>query len=136
MKYLLAVVAGILVLGALIGYSIYNKPHKDIKRADPDFTMSSADLFAQFEADEAAANQQFLDKIIQVSGKVVEVSSDEEGTTTVTLDGGGMMFGVICKLDPLSQHGRNDFETGAAVTLKGICTGMLMDVVLVRCVEI
>ena len=47
-----------------------------------------------------------------------------------------MLGGVICQLDELSEHKRTEFETGETVQLKGRCTGMLMDVVLVRCVEL
>ena len=132
----IAGIAGLALLMGLVAYFMYNKPHADMHRAASDFTMTSQELFAAFESDEAAANQKYLDKVLQVTGEVLETSTDEEGLVTVNLDGGGMMFGVICKLDPLSDPARTTFPSGAEVTFKGICTGMLMDVVLVRCVEV
>ena len=104
-------------------------------RAKADVAISAPDLFAEFSADEATANTSYLDKVIQVEGTVKEVSQSADGLTKVTLESGDDMFGVICQLDQLSEHKRTDFQTGESVTFKGKCTGMLMDVVLVRCVE-
>ncbi len=132
----IAIIIGLLaVIGAGVGYMMYNKPHKDIKSTKADISISAEELFAAYESDESAANARFLDKMIEVKGKVLEVKTDEDGNTVVSLEGGGMMFGVICNLDALSEHKRTEFQTGEEVSFKGICTGLLMDVVLVRCVE-
>jgi hypothetical protein len=130
------IIGGLLALfGAAVGFYFYNKPHQNIRSAKADFTVTATELFNAFETDETAANEKYLGKIIEVTGTVQEVKKDEEGKTGVTLEGGGMMFGVICKLDDFSEPKRTEFTQGEQVTLKGECTGMLMDVVLVRCVE-
>ena len=136
MKKVLLILAALAVVGVIAGYLIYNQPHKDIRSAPADVSISATNLFNAFQSDEAAANEKFLDKIIEVTGTVVEVKKGEDGEVSVTLDGGGMVFGVICKMDQLTTHKRTDFKTGEQLTLKGICTGVLMDVVLTRCVEI
>lgn len=136
MRRALFLILGVVLIAAVAGYFIYNKPFKNINKAKPDFELTSQALFAEFENDEESANQKFLDKVIQVQGQVVASETDADGLTTVSLQGGGMMFGIICKLDPLSTHKRTQFEPGEAVTLKGICAGMLMDVILDRCVEL
>jgi hypothetical protein len=135
MKKITLLVGILAVIGIGIGVMMYNKPHQNIKSAKADVSINAAELFAAYETDEAAANAQYLDKMIEVKGKVVEVKEGEDGNIGVTLDGGGMMFGVICELDNLTDHKRTEFPVGEEVTFKGICTGMLMDVVLVRCVE-
>ena len=103
--------------------------------AETDYALSANELFTAFETDEAAANEKYLDKVVGVEGTVKSVSKDEDGTISVTLSTAGDMFGVICQLDNLSTPKRTEFEVGEKVAFKGICTGMLMDVVLVRCVE-
>ena len=127
----------ILVIGLIgggIGFYQYNKPHKKILDIEPDFSISAVDIFEEYEMDEIASNAKYLDKVIQISGTVQE-TKEEEGLSSITLDSGGM-FGVICQLDQLSKHKRTQFTVGEKVTLKGICTGLLMDVVLVRCIEV
>lgn len=124
------------LIGAGIGVYLWNKPHENMDRAKTDVQISASELFTAFAENEAQANETYLDKVIAVTGKVREVSNSPEGITKVTLDSGDEMFGVICQLDELSDHQRTDFQPGEAVTFKGKCTGMLMDVVLVRCVEV
>lgn len=134
MKKLLGIGLLLALIGLGVGYFMYNKPHQNMERAKADVSIKATELFSAFESDESAANEKYLDKIIQVSGAVKEVSTDEEGNISLTLESGSEMFGVICQMDNLTEHEKTDFQPGEQVTLKGKCTGMLMDVVLVRCV--
>lgn len=132
LKYilLLAVVGG-------VGFYFYsNKPHKNMTNAKVEMQLTSTQLFTDYDENEQAANAKYLDKVVEVSGKVKEVNVDENGQTSLTLESGSDMFGVICQMDNLTDHNRTDFKEGEEVKLKGICTGVLMDVVLVRCVEV
>ena len=122
------------LLAGVIGYKVYNKPHQNMQKAASDVSIEAPALFTAFEENEQDANQKYLDKIIEVSGKVKEVQQKGEDFSIV-LETEDMMFGVICQLDQLSDHKRIEFEVGETVKLKGLCTGKLMDVVMVRCVE-
>ena len=126
----------IAVAGTLAAFFMYNKPHESIKKAKPAYELNAGDIYSDFEADETLANEKYLDKVVQVSGTVVESSTTEDGIVSITLDGGGMLGGVICQLDEFSDHERTNYTAGETVTFRGKCTGMLMDVVLVRCVEV
>ncbi|MCB0581452.1 MAG: hypothetical protein KDD10_19340 [Phaeodactylibacter sp.] len=134
MKKLLGIGLLLALIAGGIGYFMYNKPHQNMENAKADVVLDARELFTAFEANETEANQKYLDKVVKVSGLVKEVSTDEEGNVSVTLESGSEMFGVICQMDNLTQHDKTDFKPGEQVTFKGICTGMLMDVVLVRCV--
>jgi hypothetical protein len=135
MKKILFAIGILIVIGGGVAFYLYNMPHQNIKRATPDYEMTALELFRAFEEDEGTANEKYLDKIIKVAGMVQGMEKNDEGIVSVTLQGDGM-FGVICQLDQLSEHPRTEFEAGERVTFKGKCTGMLMDVVLVRCVEV
>jgi gas vesicle protein len=132
------ILIGVLVLGAIgaiTAYLVYNKPHKNMEKAAADIALEAETLFTAYKTDEQAADAQYLDKVVQVSGTVKGVSQ-EGGKTSVTLDSGDQMSGVVCELDELTKHPRTDFQVGEQVTFKGMCTGFLLDVVLVRCVEV
>lgn len=133
-KYLLLLLL-LVIVGLGVGYFLYNKPHKNIAKTPADFELEAPALFQEFETDETAANAKYLDKVVEVKGRVKETSVNEEGVVSVTLDAGADLFGVICQLDNLSEHKRLEFSEGETLTFRGVCTGMLMDVVLVRCVE-
>ncbi len=135
MKKLLLAILILGILGAAVGFYFYNKPLEAMAGQRADFKMSAEELYNAFDNDEEAANARYLGKVIEVTGKVLEVKPDEEGKTGILLDAGGM-FGVNCKLDDLAEHPRESFAEGEEITLKCNCTGKLMDVVLVRCVEV
>ena len=134
-KYLFSI--GFLgLIGASIALYLYNKPHKNIKNSKTDFTMEAEQLFSEFEENEADSNTKYLDKLIEVKGIVREMNSDDEGNVNVFLKTENELSGVICQLDNLTSHEKTKFNPGESVAFKGICTGMLMDVVMVRCVEV
>ena len=122
-------------IGIVTAYYMYNKPHKNMEKAKADYSIEASNLLTAFEADESAANAKYLDKTIEVSGTVREASTDDEGMINVTLDTDNELSGVVCQLDNLTTHKKTTFEPGEKVSFKGICTGMLMDVIIVRCVQ-
>ena len=130
-KFLIITV--ILVLGAAIyGYLEFNRGVESNAEAKSDVTISANELLTAFQTDEAAANAKYNDKVVEVTGAVRD-AQQTEGKLVVSLDAGDSMAGVTCEMDPNNK--RTDYKTGDQVTLKSTCSGMLMDVVLVRCVE-
>ena len=55
-------------------------------------------------------------------------------TATVFLNDGYSGTSVICQFGRESNEEIKDLKKGDLVTVKGICSGYLMDVVMVRCV--
>ncbi|QQS29197.1 MAG: hypothetical protein IPM47_20575 [Sphingobacteriales bacterium] len=117
-------------LGGYIGWNMYNKPVSQTTDLKTDLQVDAQALFAEFEQDENAANQKYNDKAIEVSGVITGIEA-QDGKTTVALKGGDM-GGVSCEMQDAS--GTENLKPGDAVVIKGVCTGVLMDVVLVRCV--
>jgi hypothetical protein len=134
MKRILLILLALGLVGAAIGYKMWNKPHENMTTAKADASIEAAALFKAFNTDEASANAQYLGKTIAVTGKVKEVSKAEGTPVKITLETGDS-FGVVCELDALSQHPRSDFAAGETVTFKGKCDGFNFDVQLSRCVE-
>lgn len=136
MKKILLFGLAAIALGGGVGFYMYNKPHMNMQSAAADLQVDATSLYSEYESDETSANTKYLGKILEVSGTVRETSTDEEaGTVKVMLDSGSELGGIICELDPLSKHKRTEFAVGEQVRMKGKCDGMLMDVVITRCVE-
>ncbi len=132
MKKVLGIILLLAIIGGGVGYYLFNKPTESLKDAPAVLCVSADSLFASYEMDENGANTRFLDKIIEVDGKVQSVNTDTSGLS-LTLQTGSGMFGVICKLEDKSTP-ESSFTIGQAIRLKGQCTGYLMDVVLIRCI--
>ena len=130
---LFLVVAG--VLGAGIGYYMFNKKVPSMASEKSEAAIDAAQLYQEFETDEAAASAKYVGKIVAVSGAVLESSTLEDGTPKVLLDTGSD-FGVSCEFDPNTKHAKTTFALGEKLTLKGECAGINLDVQLARCVVV
>lgn len=114
---------------------VYNKPHTDVNNSTADFNVSAVELMAAFQNDEQSANQKYLDKIVQVIGTIRKINT-VNGISVITLGTGDSMGGVICNMDPAENKNVLVLEVGQELEAKGICTGYLLDVILVRAVII
>ena len=96
--------------------------------------MVASDLFSEFETDETTANSRYLNTVVRVTGTVIDVSFDSEEELSILLETDSPIFGVSCSMESGQMSRLKDIKTGDQITVKGICTGMLSDVVLNRCV--
>lgn len=132
-RIILIAIAVIGIVGVATAIYLWNKPHKNMQRATTDITITAPDLMAAFSNDETAANAKYLDKVIAVSGKVIEATTNGEATV-ISLDAADDLGAISCELDRFSKQNRVTFSPGEQITLKGICSGKTIDVVLVQCV--
>lgn len=75
---------------------------------------------------EATANTAYLDKSVEIKGEITEIKSDQSGNTIITLKSDDATAGVLCTL----KTPDNRYKVADSITIKGICTGFLSDVVL------
>ncbi len=128
-KYFLFAFIILVVVGGAVAYYQYNKPVASIENKKPDVTLTANELLSAFEENEAAANQQYGEKIVQVRGRVSEVVSVEAGHK-IFIETENPMSGVICEMEEGQEV--STIKPGDEVTIKGRCTGFLSDVVLVQ----
>ena len=122
MKVLL-LAAGIgLIAGLLLLYWIFNKPHRDVAK-EMGITLSAQQLYDAFRTNEASANSQYLDKAIELTGTVADVSTNQEGQKVVNFSTNDPLVTINCtfKTDP------GNLKVGDSITFKGICTGYIPD---------
>ncbi|GAB4414982.1 MAG: hypothetical protein OHK0039_23220 [Bacteroidia bacterium] len=134
-NFLLLGIAAILVAAA-VGYFMYNKPHADLAAAQPDFQLTTAELYSAFESDEAAANTQYLNKLIETKGIVKDKQTLPDGSIVLLLDADGMMGGISCSFLPDQAEALAPVSSGQPVKVRGLCAGFLMDVNLSRCIVV
>ena len=136
MKVKLAIAAGIVILlliGAAVAWRLYNKPHMGVANIETDMRMSAADLYNDFQRDETLANKKYLNKVIEVSGNVSEIQN-VNGSQIILLSSTGDMGGVSCQLTNDENNKKLTIKKSTTITVKGKCSGYLMDVNLVDCV--
>lgn len=117
------------IIGAGVGYYMYNKPVASLEKKKPDVEVSASKLIEDYEADETAANTTYLGKVVQVSGKIADITA-EEGKKKVQLETSNPISMIICELEDGTSA--EQLKTGDEVIIKGLCTGYLSDVILVQ----
>lgn len=131
-KVALFVVFFLALGGILAALWMYNKQHKDLLNVKPDYTVTAVDLQKEFEDAEAAATEKYVNKVIEVTGIIESVKTGEENILSVTLKTGSDFSAVICTFPAGTDHAL--FSSGNPITLRGECSGFLMDVLLNNCV--
>ena len=123
--------AGMIAAGAMAFY-MYNKPHRNIETEKAAFVIGASELYDEFELDESAANEKYLDQVIDVNGTIDEVRQTNEGNTMlILLADNALVGGVSATFEELISEPA--LVRGDHVRAKCRCTGMLMDVVLTNC---
>ncbi len=110
------------VTGGIMVYRIFTKPHRDVT-TEKAVSISAQAIFDAFKTDETAANKLYLDKAIQLSGEVLDISTNQEGKTVVNFKTNDPLFVINCtfKINPGS------LKPGDTINFKGICTGYIPD---------
>jgi hypothetical protein len=126
------IAAGIVALLSAVAFiAVYNKPHQSIDNVDKEIT--AIELIKAFDNNEVQANETYLDKVIEVKGKVRQVIKQENSFVVLLGDDSSLMSGVSCTLDNKDDSVAYGLKTGDELVVRGICTGYLLDVVLVNC---
>ena len=116
------------------GLKEYNKPHVNVVKATPDIITNSEEIINEFQDNEGFANKKYLDQIVQVSGRISKIEASENNDIIITFLNNKTSFGtVICHLSSSENKELINLKEGQNIVVKGICTGYLMDVILVRC---
>ncbi len=121
----------IFLIAASISWHYYYKPVESTRNLNAESRAEAIAIVNDFSNDEQKANDQYLNKVIVVSGDIVEIEQSS-GHATLFLDGGDLLKRVACEME--SGEHLDDVSIGDRVFVKGICTGFLMDVVFTRCI--
>lgn len=117
----------ILIAAAVLYYVfIYAAQHKRNVNDEKAIAISAVELVYAYNNNEAEANAKYLNKALVVEGIVKEVSQNQEGNTTITIDGANDFSAVFCTLKEVN----NTVEVNKKVNIKGVCIGFTSDVVI------
>jgi hypothetical protein len=128
--------AVIIIAAAFIWFGLheFNLKHPDTSKVKPDFVVTATALQKEFEDNEKEASSKYINKIIEVSGTIATVTPADSTHINVSLKTESDISSVICTFVATVDHEK--FLTGEKITLRGECSGFLMDVLLNNCSKI
>jgi hypothetical protein len=133
-KIALFIVSFIALSGILAALYMYNLKHTDMAKAKPDFVITASVLQKAFEDDETAASTRYINKILEVTGIIASVKPAGNNVLSISLVTGSDFFSVICTFPAIADP--SIFRSGDEITLRGECSGFLLDVLLNNCAVI
>ena len=94
--------------------------------------VRAAQLYAEYKANEIAADQKYKDKMLKVTGVVSTIGKDILGSPYVVLTGGGEyeVWGVQCTFSSAYEPQLAKLTKGQQVSVTGKCKGYLINVLL------
>ena len=134
MKKISAIVI-ILTIISIILFNIYNTKKRDIHVEETNYKVYANELFNEFENDETTAGQKYINKIIEIKGKIGEITISQDKDKMIILKEKDDIFGINCMIidkDIKSNH----YLVGDSITIKGILQGYLSDVIVNNCIII
>ncbi|HEV2831589.1 MAG TPA: hypothetical protein VGW31_06380 [Hanamia sp.] len=136
-KYMVLFLAVLIAIAAMIGYRAWNKPHENIEDAIAIKTNASL-LYNSLANDSLNAKSDFINKVVMVSGKVKQVSENQQKQQVILLQTNIADGSVNCTM----EENLKNIKVGDSISLKGICMGytggdsdmeLPGDVFLIRC---
>jgi len=124
----------VIVIGGIAAMCyVFRGTEKSVAKEKAAFSLTADELFTSFEENETTANEKFIGKVIEVTGEVAEIEKTETGQLVVLLSCSSPMGGVRCTFEVKQDEVAKQVSQGASCTIKGKCSGMLMEVVLDNC---
>ena len=102
----------LLVAGGIFAYNYIYQDHRDIKTEKAAFTLRATDLTDAFRNDETGATQEYLNKTIEVQGKLTSI----DGTSLVLEN---VVFFALSE----NEHIPDSSLLQTEITVKGRCIG-------------
>lgn len=92
----------------------------------------TADVLAgAFLANEQHGNGKYLNKVLDVTGTIAEVTKNQDGKTVITLGiSSDPLSGIQCTM----RDDHIQAEAGKKITIKGFCNGYTLVVLLSDCI--
>lgn len=103
-------IAAVIIAGGLIYNYTFNSKHRTISEEKALFEMSTEVLAIQFETNESEATNNYLDKVLAITGTITEI----ENTDIILNDKLHVSFETV---------NSDQLFTSAKVTIKGRCVG-------------
>lgn len=125
--------SSVILITTVIFLLNYYKPHRSVKKEDAAYKLSVSELVDSFSKDESQANSLYVGKVLEIRGRLKDMITND--STLIFLMGDSTrMTGVSCYLQRNQKDKYTTIKRGDTVSVKGICNGMLLDVVLDKCI--
>jgi hypothetical protein len=119
-KIIITSLVVVIAITAVVGYMMWNKPHKNVKDADA-VSISAGELYNRFVTDSAKANAAYVNKVVLVSGEISQVSMNQQSQQIILLKTAVTGASINCTMEEKVA----DPKAGEKISIKAICSGYI-----------
>jgi hypothetical protein len=136
-RNIFSIFIAMIVIAAVIGFMMWNEPHRDIKDATAVKTTAIL-LYSNLTKDSARMKSKLVNQVVEVSGEVKSVLKNQKGDQIILLKTNTSGGSVNCTMEEKISN----VKPGDTISIKGICSGYIGgdpdidlpgDVFLIRC---
>jgi hypothetical protein len=124
---ILSVLAVVGIIAAALVWTFYvNKPHDDIEKATPAYSLSTEEIWKQFNSELKTADSLYTGKVIQLSGAVSRIDKNDTIVSVIFVMAADEMFGdktISCQMYERHNEEAQSITPGTMLKIKGFCTG-------------
>ena len=115
-----------LVAAALVWKFYVNKPHEDIEKATPVYSLSTEEFWSKYNADNKKADSLYRKQVIEITGKLSRIDKNDSLVSLIFVMAADSMFGeksISCQMYPKHNDEAAALPTGSVIKIKGFCVG-------------
>jgi uncharacterized protein YpmB len=129
MKKIIYILVAIILIAASAYYYtfVYSKSHHRNAQEETALVISSDSLVATYQVNETNANKAYLNKAVEVTGTIIAINKDQANHTNILIGKSDAFSNVSVTL---LSTGPIQNKAGEVITIKGVCTGNLSDVII------
>jgi len=134
-KHSIALITFLSFLFMIIGSSDDNAAiENEISDQMPSIKISAKKLYSDYDANGVSADMKYKGNVLSVTGKINNIDKDFMDDIYVTLKGDEYFGDIQCYFAESHVQEAANLYKGQTITVKGICDGQLMNVILKGCI--
>ncbi len=115
------------IIAAFLVWKFYiNKPHEDIEKATPAYSMATEEIWNQYNTNREIADSLYNNKVIELTGSMSRIDKNDSLVSVIFVMAADSMFGdktIACQMYKKHNDEANALEIGGKVKIKGVCVG-------------
>ncbi len=130
LKFIGIALAILFIVGIIGFFYLKNMEDVNLQKETAVHSIDAIKFFNTYEKNEEKSNTKYMDQIVDISGKVSEISVDRNEAKVIYMRADDAMFGVMCTFKKNQTEKLDKYKVGDPITVRGICVGKTLDVVL------
>jgi hypothetical protein len=136
-RNIFSIFIAMIVIAAVIGFMMWNEPHRDIKDSTA-LKTTAVVLYSNLTKDSARMKSTLVNQVVEVSGEIKNVLKNQKGDQIILLKTNTSGGSINCTMEEKISN----VKPGDTISIKGLCSGYIGgdpdidlpgDVFLIRC---